>query len=146
MQNLTSFVIIMPFLNKFSFEGKTMKKSFLFVFAFVILLNFSACESQKAEKNEINSSTSLNLKQDEMRLNMVDCGADKSAQNAECNEHSNTNANLNSNSSINSNPNTNSNVNSSANLQETPNLEPNSSQNLAQKPIIKVFAATYSTT
>lgn len=50
MQNLTSFVIIMPFLNKFSFEGKTMKKSFLFVFAFVILLNFSACESQKAEK------------------------------------------------------------------------------------------------
>ena len=44
-----------------------MKKSFLFVFifAFAILLNFSACESQKAEKNEINSSASLNLKQNE---------------------------------------------------------------------------------
>lgn len=123
-----------------------MKKSFLFAFVFAILLNFSACESQKAEKNEINSSASLNLKQDEMRLKSVDCGADKSAQNAECNENlsANSNANLNSNSSINSNPNTNSNVNSSANLQETPNLEPNSSQNLAQKPIIKVFATAYS--
>lgn len=139
-----------------------MKKSFLFVFlfifAFAILLNFSACESQKAEKNEINSSASLNLKQDEVRLKSVDCGADKSAQNAECNEHSSTNANLNSNSSINSNSNTNSNlsvnsnanlnsnshtnsnVNSSVNSQETPNLELNSSQNSAQKPIIKVFA------
>lgn len=135
-----------------------MKKSFLFIFAFAILLNFSACESQKAEKNEINSSTSLNLKQDEMRLKSVDCGADKSAQNAECNEHSSTNANLNSNSSINSNSNTNSNVNSntnsnlsanskanlnsnsSTNSQEMPNLELNSSQNSAQKPIIKVFA------
>ena len=111
-----------------------MKKSFLFVFVFAILLNFSACESQKTEKNEINSSTSLNLKQDEMRLNLVDCGADKSAQNAECNENSSTNANLNSNSSINSN----SNVNSSS--QKMPNLELNSSQNSAQKPIIKVFA------
>lgn len=119
-----------------------MKKSFLFAFAFAILLNFSACESQKAEKNEINSSASLNLKQDEMRLKSVDCGADKSAQNAECNENlsANSNANLNSNSSINSNPNTNSNVNSSANSQEMPNLELNSSQNSAQKPIIKVFA------
>ncbi len=56
-----------------------MKKAFLFAFAFAILLNFSACESQKAEKNETNSSTSLNVKQDEMRLNSVDCGADKSA-------------------------------------------------------------------
>ena len=64
-----------------------MKKAFLFAFAFAILLNFSACESQKAEKNETNSSTSLNVKQDEMRLNSVDCGADKSAQNAECNEN-----------------------------------------------------------
>ena len=121
-----------------------MKKSFLFVFlfisAFAILLNFSACESQKAEKNEINSSASLNLKQDEMRLKSVDCGADKSAQNAECNEHSSTNANLNSNSSINSNSNTNSNANSSTNSQEMLNLELNSSQNSAQKPIIKVFA------
>ena len=115
-----------------------MKKSFLFVFlfisAFAILLNFSACESQKAEKNEINSSASLNLKQDEMRLKSVDCGADKSAQNAECNEHSSTNANLNSNSH------TNSNANSSTNSQEMLNLELNSSQNSAQKPIIKVFA------
>ena len=139
-----------------------MKKSFLFVFlfifAFAILLNFSACESQKAEKNEINSSASLNLKQDEVRLKSVDCGADKSAQNAECNEHSSTNANLNSNSSINSNSNTNSNLsvnsnanlnsnshtnsnaNSSTNSQEMLNLELNSSQNSAQKPIIKVFA------
>ena len=115
-----------------------MKKSFLFVFlfifAFAILLNFSACESQKAEKNEINSSASLNLKQDEVRLKSVDCGADKSAQNAECNEHSSTNANLNSNSH------TNSNANSSTNSQEMLNLELNSSQNSAQKPIIKVFA------
>lgn len=115
-----------------------MKKSFLFVFlfifAFAILLNFSACESQKAEKNEINSSASLNLKQDEMRLKSVDCGADKSAQNAECNE------NLSANSNINSNSNTNSNANSSTNSQEMPNLELNSSQNSAQKPIIKVFA------
>lgn len=141
-----------------------MKKSFLFVFAFVILLNFSACESQKAEKNEINLSTSLNLKQDEMRLNMVDCGADKSAQNAECNEHSNTNANLSANSNENStlNSNTNSklnldnnlslnlnlnsstnsklNLNSNTNSQEMLNLELNSSQNSAQKPTIKVFA------
>lgn len=164
MQNLTSFIIIMPFLNKFSFEGKTMKKSFLFVFAFVILLNFSACESQKAEKNEINSSTSLNLKQDEMRLKSVDCGADKSAQNAECNEHSNTNANLsansNENSTLNSNANSNLNLdnnlslnlnlnsstnsklnlNSNTNSQEMPNLELNSSQNSTQKPTIKVFA------
>lgn len=69
---------------------------------------------------------------------MVDCGADKSAQNAECNENSSTNANLNSNSSINSNSNVNSNVNSSS--QKMPNLELNSSQNSAQKPIIKVFA------
>lgn len=129
-----------------------MKKSFLFVFlfifAFAILLNFSACESQKAEKNEINSSASLNLKQDEMRLKSVDCGADKSAQNAECNDNlstnlnvnSNTNSNLsaNSNSSINSN--TNSNANSNTNSQEMLNLELNSSQNLTQKPIIKVFA------
>ena len=119
-----------------------MKKSFLFVFlfifAFAILLNFSACESQKTEKNEINSSTSLNLKQDEMRLNLVDCGADKSAQNAECNENlsANSNANLNSNSSTNSKLN----LNSSTNSQEMPNLELNSSQNSAQKPIIKVFA------
>lgn len=135
-----------------------MKKSFLFIFAFAILLNFSACESQKAEKNEINSSASLNLKQDEMRLNMVDCGADKSAQNAECNENlsansnanlntnsnvnSNTNSNLsvNSNANLNSNSNTNSNVNSSTNSQKMLNLELNSSQNSAQKPIIKVFA------
>lgn len=84
-----------------------MKKSFLFVFlcifAFAILLNFSACESQKAEKNEINSSASLNLKQDEMRLKSVDCGADKSAQNAECNE--NLSANSNTNSNVNSNTN-----------------------------------------
>ena len=101
-----------------------MKKSFLFIFAFAILLNFIACESQKAEKNEINSSASLNLKQDEMRLNMVDCGADKSAQNAECNENLSAN----------------SNANSSTNSQEMPNLELNSSQNLTQKPIIKVFA------
>lgn len=121
-----------------------MKKSFLFVFlfifAFAILLNFSACDSQKTEKNEINSSASLNLKQDEMRLNMVDCGADKSAQNAECNENlsANSTANLNSNSSINSN--TDSNINSSTNSQEMPNLELNSSQNSAQKPTIKVFA------
>ena len=109
-----------------------MKKSFLFIFAFAILLNFSACESQKAEKNEINSSASLNLKQDEMRLKSVDCGVDKSAQNAECNENlsANSNANLN----------TNSNVNSSTNSQEMTNLELNSSQNSAQKPIIKVFA------
>ena len=135
-----------------------MKKSFLFIFAFAILLNFIACESQKAEKNEINSSASLNLKQDEMRLNMVDCGADKSAQNAECNENlsansnanlntnsnvnSNTNSNLsvNSNANLNSNSNTNSNVNSSTNSQKMLNLELNSSQNSAQKPIIKVFA------
>lgn len=135
-----------------------MKKSFLFIFAFAILLNFSACESQKVEKNEINSSASLNLKQDEMRLNMVDCGADKSAQNAECNENlsansnanlntnsnvnSNTNSNLsvNSNANLNSNSNTNSNVNSSTNSQKMLNLELNSSQNSAQKPIIKVFA------
>lgn len=127
-----------------------MKKSFLFVFlcifAFAILLNFSACESQKAEKNEINSSASLNLKQNEMRLNLVDCGADKSAQNTECNENSSinlnlsANANLNLNSSINSNSNTNSNANSSTNSQEMLNLELNSSQNSAQKPIIKVFA------
>lgn len=141
-----------------------MKKSFLFVFlfvfAFAILLNFSACESQKAEKNETNSSTSVNVKQDETSLNLVDCGVDKSAQNAECNEHSstnansninlnsnsntnsnlnaNSNANLNSNSSINSH--TNSNANSSINSQEMPNLELNSSQNSAQKPTIKVFA------
>lgn len=96
------------------------------------MLNFSACESQKAEKNEINSSASLNLKQDEMRLKSVDCGVDKSAQNAECNENlsANSNANLN----------TNSNVNSSTNSQEMTNLELNSSQNSAQKPIIKVFA------
>lgn len=141
-----------------------MKKSFLFAFAFAILLNFSACESQKAEKNEINSSASLNLKQDEMRLKSVDCGADKSAQNAECNEHSNTNANLSANSNENStlNSNTNSklnldnnlslnlnlnsstnsklNLNSNTNSQEMLNLEPNSSQNSAQKPTIKVFA------
>ena len=127
-----------------------MKKSFLFVFlfifAFAILLNFSACESQKAEKNEINSSASLNLKQNEMRLKSVDCGADKSAQNTECNENSSinlnlsANANLNLNSSINSNSNTNSNANSSTNSQEMPNLELNSSQNSAQKPTIKVFA------
>lgn len=145
-----------------------MKKSFLFVFlfifAFAILLNFSACESQKAEKNEINSSASLNLKQNEMRLKSVDCGADKSAQNAECNEHSNTNANLSANSNENStlNSNTNSklnldnnlslnlnlnsstnsklNLNSNTNSQEMLNLEPNSSQNSAQKPTIKVFA------
>lgn len=127
-----------------------MKKSFLFVFlfifAFAILLNFSACENQKAEKNEINSSASLNLKQNEMRLKSVDCGADKSAQNAECNENSSinlnlsANANLNLNSSINSNSNTNSNANSSTNSQEMLNLELNSSQNSAQKPIIKVFA------
>lgn len=111
-----------------------MKKPFLFVFlfifAFAILLNFSACESQKAEKNEINSSASLNLKQDEMRLKSVDCGADKAAQNAECNE----------NLSANSNSNTNSNANSSTSSQEMPNLELNSSQNSARKPIIKVFA------
>lgn len=133
-----------------------MKKSFLFVFlfifAFAILLNFSACESQKAEKNEINSSASLNLKQDEMRLKSVDCGEDKSAQNAECNENLNTNLNasansnenptLNSSLNLNSNSNTNSklNLNSSTNLQEMPNLELNSSQNSAQKSIIKVFA------
>ena len=127
-----------------------MKKSllfvFLFIFAFAILLNFSACESQKAEKNEINSSASLNLKQEEMRLKSVDCGADKSAQNTECNENSSinlnlsANANLNLNSSINSNSNTNSNANSSTNSQEMPNLELNSSQNSAQKPTIKVFA------
>ena len=141
-----------------------MKKSFLFVFAFAILLNFSACESQKAEKNEINSSASLNLKQNEMRLKSVDCGADKSAQNAECNENSsinlnlsananlnlnssinsnsnlNTNSNLSANSNINLNSNTNSNANSSTNSQEMPNLELNSSQNSAQKPTIKVFA------
>lgn len=137
-----------------------MKKSFLFAFAFAILLNFSACESQKAEKNEINSSASLNLKQNEMRLNLVDCGADKSAQNAECNENSsinlNASANSNENSTLNSNANsklnldnnlslnlnlnsnTNSNVNSSS--QKMLNLELNSSQNSAQKPIIKVFA------
>lgn len=127
-----------------------MKKSFLFIFAFAILLNFSACESQKAEKNEINSSTSLNLKQDEMRLNSVDCGADKSAQNAECNDNLSTNLNVNSNTisnlsansnaNLNSNPNTNSNANSNTNSQEMLNLELNSSQNSAQKPIIKVFA------
>ena len=102
------------------------------------MLNFSACESQKAEKNETNSSTSVNVKQDETSFNLVDCGADKAAQNAECNENSSTNANLNSNSSINSNSNVNSNVNSSS--QKMPNLELNSSQNSAQKPIIKVFA------
>ena len=168
MQNLTSFVIIMLFLNKFSFEGKTMKKSFLFVllfiFAFAILLNFSACESQKVEKNEINSSASLNLKQDETSLNLVDCGVDKANQNAECNENSSTNlnasANSNENSTLNSNANSNLNLdknsslnlnansntnsklnlNSSTNSQEMTNLELNSSQNLAQKPIIKVFA------
>lgn len=135
-----------------------MKKSFLFVFlfifAFAILLNFSACESQKTEKNEINSSASLNLKQDEMRLKSVDCGADKSAQNAECNENSsinlNASANSNENSTLNSNANSNLNLdnnlslnlnlNSSTNSQEMPNLELNSSQNSAQKPIIKVFA------
>lgn len=139
-----------------------MKKSFLFAFAFAILLNFSACESQKAEKNEINSSASLNLKQDEMRLKSVDCGADKSAQNAECNENSGINSNLSANSNenstlnsnansnlkldnnlslnLNSNPNTNSNLNSSTNTQEMLNLELNSSQNSAQKPTIKVFA------
>ncbi len=137
-----------------------MKKSFLFVFAFAILLNFSACESQKAEKNEINSSASLNLKQDEMRLKSVDCGADKSVQNAECNENSSINSNLSANSnenstltsSVNLNSNANSNLNldknsslnlnanSSINSQEMPNLELNSSQNSAQKPIIKVFA------
>ena len=135
-----------------------MKKSFLFVllfiFAFAILLNFSACESQKTEKNEINSSASLNLKQDEMRLKSVDCGADKSAQNAECNENSsinlNASANSNENSTLNSNANSNLNLdnnlslnlnlNSSTNSQEMPNLELNSSQNLTQKPIIKVFA------
>lgn len=141
-----------------------MKKSFLFAFAFAILLNFSACESQKAEKNEINSSASLNLKQNEMRLKSVDCGADKSAQNAECNENSSTNlnasANSNENSTLNSNANSNLNLdknsslnlnansntnsklnlNSSTNSQEMTNLELNSSQNLAQKPIIKVFA------
>lgn len=134
MQNLTSFVIIMLFLNKFTFEGKTMKKSFLFAFAFAILLNFNACESQKAEKNETNSSTSLNVKQDETSLNLVDCGADKAAQNAECNENSSTNFNA----SVNSNAN--STLNSSTNSQEMTNLELNSSQNSAQKPIIKVFA------
>lgn len=143
-----------------------MKKPFLFVFlfifAFAILLNFSACESQKAEKNEINSSTSLNLKQNEMRLKSVDCGADKSAQNAECNENSSTNlnasANSNENSTLNSNANSNlnldknsslnlnansntdSNINSSTNSQKMLNLELNSSQNSAQKPTIKVFA------
>lgn len=143
-----------------------MKKSFLFVFvfAFAILLNFSACESQKAEKNEINSSASLNLKQNEMRLKSVDCGVDKSAQNAECNENSSTNlnasANSNENSTLNSNANSNLNLdknsslnlnansntnsklnlNSSTNSQEMPNLELNSSQNSAQKPTIKVFA------
>ena len=105
-----------------------MKKSFLFVllfiFAFAILLNFSACESQKVEKNEINSSASLNLKQDETSLNLVDCGVDKANQNAECNENLSAN----------------SNANSSTNSQEMPNLELNSSQNLTQKPIIKVFA------
>ena len=93
-----------------------MKKSFLFVFlcifAFAILLNFSACESQKAEKNEINSSASLNLKQDEMRLKSVDCGADKSAQNAECNENLSANSNTNSNVNSNTNSNVNSNTNS----------------------------------
>ena len=137
-----------------------MKKSllfvFLFIFAFAILLNFSACESQKAEKNEINSSASSNLKQNEMRLKSVDCGADKSAQNAECNDNLSTNLNVNSNTisnlSANSNANLNSstnsnlsvnstaNLNSSTNSQEMPNLELNSSQNSAQKPTIKVFA------
>lgn len=151
-----------------------MKKSFLFVFlfisAFAILLNFSACESQKAEKNEINSNASLNLKQDEMRLKSVDCGADKSAQNAECNENSsinlNASANSNENPTLNSSVNLNSNANSNLNLdnnlslnlnlnsstnsklnlnsntnsQKMLNLELNSSQNSAQKPTIKVFA------
>ena len=145
-----------------------MKKSFLFAFAFAILLNFSACESQKAEKNETNSSTSLNVKQDETSLNLVDCGADKAVQNAECKENSsinlnasansnenstlnssvnlnsnaNSNLNLDKNSSLNLNANssTNSNVNSNTNSQEMPNLELNSSQNSTQKPIIKVFA------
>ena len=121
-----------------------MKKSFLFVFlfifAFAILLNFSACESQKAEKNEINSSASLNLKQEEMRLKSVDCGADKSAQNAECNDNLSTNLNVNSNTISNLSANSNANLNSSTNSQKMPNLELNSSQNSARKPIIKVFA------
>ncbi len=121
-----------------------MKKSFLFAFAFAILLNFSACESQKAKKNETNSSTSLNVKQDETSLNLVDCGADKAAQNAECKENSSTNlnmsANSNENSTLNSNTNSKLNLNSSTNSQEMTNLELNSSQNSAQKPIIKVFA------
>lgn len=137
-----------------------MKKSFLFAFAFAILLNFSACESQKAEKNETNSSTSLNVKQDETSLNLVDCGADKAVQNAECKENSsinlnasansnenstlnssvNLNSNANSNLNLDKNSSLNSNANSSTNSQEMLNLELNSSQNSAQKPIIKVFA------
>lgn len=80
-----------------------MKKSFLFAFAFAILLNFSACESQKAEKNETNSSTSLNMS-------------------ANSNENStlNSSVNLNANSSTNSQEMTNLELNSSQNSAQKP--------------------------